>query len=699
MPGSPKQQQLAGDDSAGKRKPDDATIDIDNESSNAAKRIKDDSSAQANIKNIQPQKQQQQYLREADVGITEFVTPGWGGFDAIIKHRFSDFFVNEIDRAGRVEHLTSYTDAVDPEPPATEEEKEIEQLGVPDDPQEAFEQGIARLEGILGKADSARIRAHLEITERQTLEERSLLIDHELSKDERKQVYFVTNNFIPVRLTCETVEGKLKFIRRNINTESDKEAEDSRSKQNKKQQQQQARRRGRGSQWRHIGDYCHFVMQKENHDTMDVLNQIARHLRISSRSLGVAGTKDKRGITVQRCSAYRVDHGRLIWASKKLRGARLGNYSYAASELKLGDLGGNQFRIILRHVEGADAESLAPVLEGIRATGFINYYGMQRFGTQSISSHAVGVAVLKADWQGAVDLILKPRPGDRKEVRDARDTWYQTNDASAALKLLPQRAALAEYSILQAFAKNGGASNAASAFAAIPRNLRLMYVHAYQSYIWNSAVSERIRLYGVDKVVPGDLVIKAHELSTADSDESEASEGPEEVCRAVPTLVTKDNISEYSIYDVVLPLPGWAIKYPEHEVKGVYVENMEKDGLSASGLDRHPLKEYKLAGAYRHMVIKPRVFSHEWMRYNDDMQPLARSDSDAIEGKHEPESIDFGQHVALKLAFDLPSSAYATMLLRELMRQETAAGHQTKLSSKTGLRVIPSDSCLGCQQT
>ncbi|KAJ1801588.1 multisubstrate pseudouridine synthase 7 [Coemansia sp. RSA 2399] len=668
MAGTPTQKSLESDDILEKRKYDDSSTDIGAEASKLAKRIKDDVDSQTNGKDTEDQ-----YLREADVGITQFVTPGWGGFDAIIKHRFSDFFVNEIDEAGKVEHLTSYTEADDPEPPATEEEKVIEQLQVPDDLQEAFDQGIGRLEGILGDADAARIKAHLEITERQTLEERSFILDRELSKDERKQVYFVTNNYFPVQLTCETVEGKLKFIRKNASAEGDKEGRSSKK---------QARGRGRGPQWRHIGDYCHFVMQKENHDTMDVLSQIARQLHVSPRSLGVAGTKDKRGITVQRCSAYRIDHGRLIWASKKLRGARLGNYSYATNELKLGDLGGNQFRIVLRHVKGADAQSLAPVLEGIRTTGFVNYYGMQRFGTQSISSHTVGVAVLKADWQGAVDLILKPRPGDRKEVRDARDTWYQTNDATAALKLLPQRAALAEYSILQAFSKSGNASNAAGAFSAIPRNLRLMYVHAYQSYIWNSAVSERIRLYGIGKAVPGDLVIKTQGLSKTDNEETIDGSDGKVAGHAEPTLVTSDNAGEFTIYDVVLPLPGWAIKYPEHEARSVYLEKMEKDGLSA--LDKHPLKEYRLAGAYRHMVIKPREFSHEWMRYNDDKQPLARSDSDAIEGKHDPESIDFGEHVALKLSFDLPSSAYATMLLRELMRQETAAGHQTTLSSKTG---------------
>lgn len=46
-----------------------------------------------------------------------------------------------------------------------------------------------------------------------------------------------------------------------------------------------------------------------------------------------------------------------------------------------------------------------------------------------------------------------------------------------------------------------------------------MYVHAYQSYVWNHAASERIRLYGTKNVVVGDVVLLSGELNEVDEDE------------------------------------------------------------------------------------------------------------------------------------------------------------------------------------
>ena len=46
------------------------------------------------------------YLLETDLGITEFMTPETCGFTGILKHRYSDFVVHEIDINGKEVKLT-----------------------------------------------------------------------------------------------------------------------------------------------------------------------------------------------------------------------------------------------------------------------------------------------------------------------------------------------------------------------------------------------------------------------------------------------------------------------------------------------------------------------------------------------------------------------------------------------------------------
>ena len=52
--------------------------------------------------------------------------------------------------------------------------------------------------------------------------------------------------------------------------------------------------------------FCRFVLYKENMDSSHALGCIARLLHIQQSSLSVAGTKDKRAVTVQHVTAFKV---------------------------------------------------------------------------------------------------------------------------------------------------------------------------------------------------------------------------------------------------------------------------------------------------------------------------------------------------------------------------------------------------------
>lgn len=111
--------------------------------------------------------------------------------------------------------------------------------------------------------------------------------------------------------------------------------------------------------------YIHFTLQKTNRDTQDALAHLSRSLRVSVKELSVAGTKDKRGVTVQRVSlkrgnktaedVWRLANGLNNKRTEKdaitrrgERGVRVADLNYRKASLELGMLKGNAFVITLR---------------------------------------------------------------------------------------------------------------------------------------------------------------------------------------------------------------------------------------------------------------------------------------------------------------------------------------------------------------
>jgi tRNA pseudouridine13 synthase len=404
--------------------------------------------------------------------------------------------------------------------------------------------------------------------------------------------------------------------------------------------------------WNELGgEYLHFTLYKENKDTMEVVSFLAQALKVNRNVIGHAGTKDRRAATTQRMSVPRLlasNAAKVNSGSRGLRYSKIGNFKYEKYGLELGELRGNQFTITLRDCQfgddsGLDEEArmkLANKVVGesvrqLQDDGFLNYYGLQRFGTFSVGTDEIGKKILKGDFQGAVESImsfseetlayaLRETPTTDQVNKDDVDRahaihFFNINrNGKAALDKLPRRFG-AEASLIRSLSSKK--SDHLSALLSISRNLRLMYVHAYQSKVWNLAVSRRWAQYG-KKVVEGDLVLVESRAAIEAAKRDEVDENGEVVVhaaggdagytkeeifdRARPLSAEEAASGRYTIYDIVLPTPGWDIEYPQNEIGDFYKEYMGSD--AGGNLDpadmRRPNKDFSLSGSYRKMMAR-----------------------------------------------------------------------------------------------
>lgn len=692
---------------------------------------------------------------EVLVGITEFTNKA-PGFRGILKQRYSDFIVREIDMENACSSLTSTNanelerkyfittpDASAGETAESKDEDEIitnvlEQIG-------RVSGGVFGAGTLLPGAASAAAGNAEECKKNLGAFLKQCLVKSDecptyftacpcADKESRTKVHQIIRKYLPNVVDSEALEVKgAKFIRlvakhklKNGNKTSDG--------------------RNRSPAWpQGLGDYLQFTMLKENVDTMSAVSVISRTLRMKVDSFKYAGTKDKRAVTSQKCTVYRRRPADLARMNKfnVPPVIRVGDFQYVQQPLKLGSLRGNNFAIVLRNID-ASPETIAQACDAMRESGFINYFGLQRFGRGGSKSHEVGRALLKSEWKLAVHLLFTPREGDKDDIANAK-RLFAAKEYKAAFKAMPQ-SLHSECCVLEALKTKP--EDYLGAFNRIPKNPRLICIHAYQSYIWNMAASERIRRFGLVCVV-GDLVLASEaggegaavdlllgageDLMGDDCDEGGGADAVADpaVAKAEDAIdhshqsskskvnvraLTPEDIygGAYTIRDVLLPLPGFDSQLPANEIGDFYTQALARDGIALS-LFTSCFAQYRSSGAYRRIIQMPDDFQWSCFSYKDpnaelmpteltylrqgasattevpttfstDAMPTADSIfcgqlKDAQGGSDGAESTR-GPLTGVLLKFTLPPGTYATMMLREVTKQGTDSQFQAGLTAQ-----------------
>jgi len=530
--------------------------------------------------------------------------------------------------------------------------------------------------------------------------------------------------------------------------------------------------RGRGGQGRENRqakwpsdrpNYLRFVLYKENIDTGTAVKELSRMLRSGkggrhgrggrggagrgrggrndSATINYAGMKDKRGVTAQFCTVYRGTPGDLLkingipssqgsgCGGTSTRGAALikvGHFSYVGDSMGLGSLGGNRFDIVLRNAwvdeskNGERIEATKAALEQAARTfqenGFINYFGMQRFG-RYYDTHITGREVIKGNFEEVVSIIMRPKGDENDRYTDARRRWenrfngIDMNDEKAVLEAEKKcaqsvlrdlgRFMNCEASLMNSLSRRP--RDYKRAFQSIAKNMRSMFVHGFQSYLWNCAASHRIEAGGHEHVMVGDLVL------VEDKSLLEGGSGTSGLKGKTVKVLTEEDVKggQYTITDVVLPMAGSKIQYPENSTGNYFDEMLAENGITKDSLKKFPDREISLTGDYRRLLCRPSDITFEVKTYDDPLQPLLQTDlmkisdvksppadSSAEDGSNRDPSddtqkgnaeIDEGDSeagaplIGLVVGFTLPPSSYATVALRELMKTPTSSDYQRQL--------------------
>jgi tRNA pseudouridine13 synthase len=238
------------------------------------------------------------------------------------------------------------------------------------------------------------------------------------------------------------------------------------------------------------GRYLIVEVEKTNWDAHRLIREMARILRISQKRFSWAGTKDKRAVTSQRISIMNLDEAELSRISlPDLKIRVLGRTNRAVG---LGDLLGNRFTITIRELSCPQpAAQFAAITEEIKRQGGVpNYFGVQRFGEVRPVTHRVGEALVRGQYEEAVFIYLaQPYPGELPGTREIRERLWQSRDIPAALRQFPEYLGF-ELAMLNYLAEHPG--DYAHSFDVLSPNLQRLFVHAYQSYLFNKILSRRL---------------------------------------------------------------------------------------------------------------------------------------------------------------------------------------------------------------
>jgi len=386
------------------------------------------------------------------------------------------------------------------------------------------------------------------------------------------------------------------------------------------------------------GRYLICVLVKQDWDTFLAIKKVARRLGISPKRIQIAGIKDAKAFTAQHISIRGVTPERV--SRVRIKDITLHPLKFSDERVYSQLLLGNQFHITIRtisHSSSVIEKRVKNIQNELSSLGGVpNFFGHQRFGTVRPITHLIGKLLTRRDLErAALTFLAKPSPYEHPESREARQQLQDTQDFVEALRCFPKHLRY-ERLMLVHLAKQS--KDFIGAFRKLPSKLRRLFVHAYQSFLFNKFLSQRLkREVGFNEAQVGDYVVHLdrHGLPTMEFEQATAQ-----------SLSNVKKALKKGKMQVAIPLIGFK-QYPSEGVQGEIERGiLEDENVVSRNFYIPSMPETSAPGRLR-TVLAPIT----------DLSVEEASRDSASSSKRK-----------IRLSFTLHRGSYATVLLREFMK-------------------------------